>query len=216
MEPFTKGPGLEQIRVPVAERHHQFTVKGSKFIGALLPVSTEDEARETLDRIRRKYHDATHNCYAWRIHPDLEKASDDGEPSGSAGRPILQTIQGSGLTNVLVVVTRYFGGTKLGVGGLVRAYTDSARQVLEQTRPVTLVSVKRIRVRVTFAESAIVYQLVDRLDRVRIESEDFDESGAVFSLKMVSDRVGLFREQLRDMVNREPDCEEVEEILDQI
>ncbi len=211
-----KGLGLEQIRVPIAERYDQFTVKGSKFIGTLLPVAGEDDAREKLDQVRRKYHDATHNCYAWRIHPDLEKASDDGEPSGSAGRPILQTIQGSGLTNVMVIVTRYFGGTKLGVGGLVRAYTDAARQVLEQTKPVELVSVKRVRVRVTFAESAIVYQLVDRLDRIRIESEDFDEGGAVFSLKMVSDQLDLFREQLRDMVNREPDCEEVEELLDQI
>lgn len=207
---------MERIRVPDAEQHHQFTVKGSKFIATLLPVITETEATDRLDQVRRKYHDATHNCYAWRIHPDRERSADDGEPSGSAGRPILQVIEGTGLTNILVVVTRYYGGTKLGVGGLVRAYSDAARRVVDQVKPVKLVSVKRVRVRMTFAESAKVYQLVDRLDGVRIEAEDFDESGPVFHLKMVSDRLDLFRDQLRDMVNRKPDCEEVEETLDQI
>jgi uncharacterized YigZ family protein len=98
--------------------------KGSKFIAFAYPVSTEDEIAEHLAVIRKKYYDARHHCYAWRLGHELThfRSNDDGEPSGSAGLPILGQIRSKELTNVVVVVVRYFGGVKLGVGGLVQAY----------------------------------------------------------------------------------------------
>ncbi len=108
--------------------------RGSRFIGETVLVCDPDEARSALEMVRKREHAATHHCYAWQVglDPKLEfKYSDDGEPTGSAGRPIFEAMSGHDLTNLLLVVTRYFGGTKLGTGGLARAYRDAAREVLE-------------------------------------------------------------------------------------
>ncbi|HTY57523.1 MAG TPA: YigZ family protein [Bacteroidota bacterium] len=108
------------------------TVHGSRFLARAVPVGGKEECEEILGGIRKEYFDATHHPYAYRLSPGgmLFRAYDDGEPSGTAGRPILGAIDGAGLTGVLVVVTRYFGGTKLGAGGLARAYRDAARDAL--------------------------------------------------------------------------------------
>ena len=108
------------------------TVRASRFLAQALPVKGKEECEEILGLIRKEYFDATHHPYAYRLSPDgmLFRAHDDGEPSGTAGRPILGAIEGSGLTGVLVVVTRYFGGTKLGAGGLARAYRGAAEAAL--------------------------------------------------------------------------------------
>ncbi len=110
-------------------------VKRSKFIGALRAVSSSEEAEAFLASERKKYHDAKHHCSAYIIRgkdgaPDTIHSSDDGEPSGTAGKPMLEVIDGAGLKDVVIVVTRYFGGTLLGTGGLVRAYTDAAKAAL--------------------------------------------------------------------------------------
>lgn len=103
--------------------------KKSRFIAAAIYVENQQEAEEKLADISKKYWDARHNCYAYVIgvNGEISKCSDNGEPSGTAGKPILEVINGSGLTNILVVVTRYFGGVLLGTGGLVRAYTQAAQ-----------------------------------------------------------------------------------------
>ena len=107
-------------------------LRGSRFIGTALPVRTREEAEAAVADIRREYHDATHNCYAYRLGAagGESRSNDDGEPSGSAGRPILGVLERAGLTDLLVVVTRYCGGTKLGMGGLARAYGGTASLVL--------------------------------------------------------------------------------------
>ena len=110
--------------------------KKSKFIAHLFPVESIEEAEETIKRTKRKYHDARHNCMAYRIVVDdqiIEKSSDDGEPSGTAGAPMLNILQKNNLANVLIIVTRYFGGILLGTGGLVRAYSDSLLKVIEES-----------------------------------------------------------------------------------
>ncbi len=115
-------------------REVELKVKGSRFLAQAFSAEDEDTARRQLDAIRRQYHDATHHCWALRLQPadrPLELAEDDGEPSGTAGLPILQALQRAKLYDALVVVTRYFGGTKLGRGGLVRAYGEAARQAVE-------------------------------------------------------------------------------------
>ena len=117
----------------------EITVKKSKFICNLIKIETQEEAEEQIKKIKKKYHDARHNCVANRVQENdtiVEKASDDGEPSGTAGGPMLNILQKNNLCNVLVVVTRYFGGILLGTGGLVRAYSDSMQNALELTAKV--------------------------------------------------------------------------------
>lgn len=116
--------------------------KKSRFIGYAAPVETEEAAQAFLQEIRTRHRDATHNCYAYQVgeHNQYQRSSDDGEPSGTAGRPILEVIKGSGLSNIIVVVTRYFGGTLLGTGGLVRAYSASAQAALAEGERVRLVA----------------------------------------------------------------------------
>jgi uncharacterized YigZ family protein len=111
----------------------ELRIQASRFLATTAQVSTRDAAEEFIDGLRRKYYDATHNCFAYRcgVEGTQFRSSDDGEPSGSAGKPILAAIDRAQLTDVCVVVTRYFGGTKLGVGGLVRAYGESAARGLE-------------------------------------------------------------------------------------
>lgn len=110
-----------------------FKEKGSKFIGFCFPVVTEDEIRENLDALRKIHPNAVHHCYAYQIGTETTRyrANDDGEPSNSAGAPIFGQIQSFGLTNILVVVIRYFGGVKLGVGGLISAYKLTAQMAIE-------------------------------------------------------------------------------------
>ena len=116
-----------------------FKAKGSRFLAYAFPVESEEEIREHLARLKKRYYDATHHCYAWRLgaHGERFRANDDGEPSGTAGRPILGQLLSKGLTYVLVVVVRYFGGTKLGVPGLINAYREATLDVLENSRIVT-------------------------------------------------------------------------------
>lgn len=109
----------------------QIIIQKSRFICQAQRVETEENAIEFLTAIRKKYWDATHNCYAYIITEQIQKSSDDGEPSGTAGRPILEVINNKGLTHTAVVVTRYYGGIKLGTGGLVRAYSQGALAVIE-------------------------------------------------------------------------------------
>ncbi len=113
--------------------------KRSRFIAVAVHCETEDEALDFIERTRKKHYDARHNCYAYIIGEkgELERASDDGEPQKTAGQPILSVLRGAELKNVCCVVTRYFGGTLLGTGGLVRAYTDSARSAVENAEIVT-------------------------------------------------------------------------------
>ena len=110
--------------------------KKSRFIGQVRHVESEEEADAFVTEIKKKHYDARHNCYAYVIGAErsLMRFSDDGEPGGTAGKPILEVIQGSGLCDVCIVVTRYFGGTLLGTGGLVRAYTDAAKACVAATQ----------------------------------------------------------------------------------
>ena len=113
----------------------EITEKKSKFIANLFYVESKQEAERIIRETKKKYHDARHNCIAYRIAEDegiLEKQSDDGEPSGTAGSPMLEILKGQNLCNILIIVTRYFGGILLGTGGLVRAYSDATIKAIEK------------------------------------------------------------------------------------
>lgn len=116
-----------------ADAEAVYKEKSSKFLAYAFPVEDEERIREILEALRKRYYDATHHCYAWRLgaHGEQFRANDDGEPSGTAGKPILGQMLSTDITNCLIVVVRYFGGTKLGVSGLISAYKESARAAIE-------------------------------------------------------------------------------------
>lgn len=120
------------MKVLLEESKAEIVIKNSRFISEVFPVETQAQAREKLHEVKQKYFDATHVVHAFSVSLKSETfgMSDDGEPSGTAGRPVLDVLKGSGITNILLTVTRYFGGTLLGTGGLVHAYSESAKEVL--------------------------------------------------------------------------------------
>ena len=122
---------MTEYLVPSHASETEFTEKRSTFIGHVWPVESEEEARLRIDETKKKHHDARHNCWCYLIKDGPVRYSDDGEPQGTAGQPMLGVFQKEGVTNVCCVVTRYFGGVLLGAGGLVRAYTQSAKNALD-------------------------------------------------------------------------------------
>lgn len=134
---------MEQSYVRPADElvTHEFEVKRSRFFGWVARATTEEEARAVIAAAREEYPDARHHCSAFIVHQDgaqpIERSSDDGEPSGTAGKPMLEVLKGSGMQDVVAVAIRYFGGIKLGTGGLVSAYTASVADTLEQVTRVT-------------------------------------------------------------------------------
>ncbi|MBR0446093.1 MAG: YigZ family protein [Oscillospiraceae bacterium] len=118
---------MEEYLVPTAFGEDEFVEKKSRFIGRVWPVETEQEALDRIAEMKKKHYDATHNCWAYIIRDGAVRFSDDGEPGGTAGMPMIQVLQKEQLNNIVCVVTRYFGGTLLGAGGLVRAYTKGAK-----------------------------------------------------------------------------------------
>ena len=117
--------------IPTKASEATFVEKRSEFIGHVWPVESEEEARGHIEAMKKKYHDARHNCWCYIVKDGPVRYSDDGEPQGTAGQPMLGVFQKEGVTNVCCVVTRYFGGILLGAGGLVRAYTQSAKDALD-------------------------------------------------------------------------------------
>ena len=123
---------MTEYFVPTGDSETEFVEKRSRFIGHVWLVESEEEARAHIEQMKKKYHDARHNCWCYRLQEGgVERYSDDGEPQGTAGQPMLGVFQKEGVTNVCCVVTRYFGGILLGAGGLVRAYTQSAKDALD-------------------------------------------------------------------------------------
>ncbi|HEX8670914.1 MAG TPA: YigZ family protein [Longimicrobium sp.] len=147
----------------------QTRVKGSTFFALAAPAADEAEARARLAAREREMWDATHHCNAWRMRGGVHRANDAGEPSGSAGAPILAAIDGAGVTDCIVIVTRYYGGTKLGVGGLVRAYGDAAAEALAAApRRVGTVAV-RLALRYPYEHTSAVMRALERASAAEVE-----------------------------------------------
>ena len=148
------------MRTIYAPARSEIEIKRSRFIASLARTDSEEAAREFIAQIRRNFPDARHHCTAFLIHqdsgPDTARSSDDGEPAGTAGNPMLKVLTESDLTNVTCVVTRYFGGTKLGTGGLVRAYSGAVQQVLEDAQTVRLVTQPSYQLQLPISEAGKV------------------------------------------------------------
>jgi len=162
----------------------------SRFLAFVRPVSTEDEVRRVLAGMRREHHDARHIVYAYRIlvgEKILERADDAGEPSRSAGWPILELLRGKDLVNVLVVVVRYFGGVKLGVGNLRRAYRDAAALALENAGLTEFVPRVRLRLRFAPTDSGRAFSLLSQLG-AEVLSREYSGERMILTLGVPRDR----------------------------
>lgn len=154
---------MDEYLVPSEYGEDEFIEKKSRFIGRIWPVETEEEALARIQEMKKKHYDATHNCWAYIIRDGAVRFSDDGEPGGTAGMPMLQVLQREGLFNAVCVVTRYFGGILLGAGGLVRAYTKGAKIAVDAAGK----SMKRVW---TVLYVPCPYSFYER---VRLEAEGF-------------------------------------------
>jgi uncharacterized YigZ family protein len=163
-----RGPATSYLTL-AGRGEAEIRVKASRFLVVAAPAASEDEARALLAEVQRAAFDATHHCSAWRIHGGAWRANDAGEPSGSAGAPILAAIDGAALSDCAVVVTRYYGGTKLGVGGLVRAYGEAAALALDAAPRRLATPAVRLRVRFDHDQTSIVMRAIERLGAREVE-----------------------------------------------
>lgn len=149
-----------------SESRYEITVKASRFIGEAAPVESVDAALEYLKSIRKREYNASHHCFAYRIGHAAEdfRYSDDGEPNGTGGPPILRHIDGRELTNIVVVVTRYYGGTNLGTGGLIRAYGDAAAGALDAARIVTKILRERVSLTFQYEDTSPAMHTIGQFD----------------------------------------------------
>lgn len=172
---------LTEYRTVIQGGTGEIVEKKSRFIANVMAVTSEEDAAEQIEKLKKQYWDARHNCWAYIIGNDqpIERFSDDGEPGGTAGKPILEVIRGADLRNVLIVVTRYFGGTLLGTGGLVRAYTGAAKEGLLNSEIITRTFGYRLEIRTDYTglgkiqyilgQKGITIVGTDYTDAVRLE-----------------------------------------------
>jgi uncharacterized YigZ family protein len=177
-----------------ARASHLLEVKHSRFLALAAPVTAPDDALAFLRDVAVP--DATHNCWAYRIGSEY-RSSDDGEPAGTAGRPILAAIDGQGYDRVMVVVTRWYGGIKLGAGGLVRAYGGAAAECLRQAPRLPVVAMASLILACPFDDLGVVHGALATHLAVK-QDESFDESGARLAIELPADRVDALKTQLRD------------------
>ena len=170
--------------------------KGSKFIALSFPVESVDEVKDSLEGLRKEYYDARHHCYAYVLgHAgDEVRANDDGEPNHSAGDPILGQIKSKNLTNTLVVVIRYFGGTKLGVSGLITAYKTAAAEALDANQIIQKDITENITLRFPYDEMNEVMKLVKDLD-LKIKRQEYD-SLCIMNLEVIISQMGNLKEKV--------------------
>ena len=179
----------------------EYEEKKSRFLGKVFSVNSEAEASAYIEEIRKKYWDARHNCYAFVIGENNEttRCSDDREPSGTAGKPILEVICNAGVHNCLLVVTRYFGGTLLGTGGLVRAYTQSAKEALENSALAVLVEGVKYLVTTDYNSISKIQYAVEKSDAEIIDTEYTDK--VIISIMIKKESGEEFCRQITEITN---------------
>jgi len=186
----------DHYRTIAEKTEHRIKIERSEFLGIAFPIAREDEFFGELAKIEKQHFDATHHCWAFRLFADeRSRSSDAGEPSGTAGKPILNAI--GELFDVGVVVVRWYGGVKLGTGGLSRAYRESAAEALRHATLADRYVYERIEVIVPFDALGTIYRLVSPPDVVLIDEQYGDEN--VFSFDVRASQAGAFRSRLREL-----------------
>lgn len=184
---------MDKIKTVGKAASAEFTEKKSVFIGYAAPVSSEEEARDFIASIKKKHADARHNVSAYVLGGGIMHSSDDGEPSGTAGVPVLEVIKKSGVTNTVVVVTRYFGGILLGAGGLLRAYSAAARAAIDAAGVVTYEKFDECRIKCAYGDySDVLYRLGGFT--VKMGEATFEESVCVCFAVLAVERERLENE----------------------
>ncbi|HEY1137470.1 MAG TPA: YigZ family protein [Xanthomonadaceae bacterium] len=173
---------------------HLLEVKHSRFLAQAVPTTSAEEAQSALGALGDPT--ATHNCWAWRVGAQY-RSSDDGEPAGTAGRPILAAIDGQGCDQVLVVVTRWYGGIKLGAGGLVRAYGGAAAECLRRAGRRPLIALSEIDITCPFADLGAVHAALNAIAAAKLD-ERFDAEGAVLRVRLPTEHADALALRLRD------------------
>jgi len=178
----------------------ELKITKSKFIATVIPVKNVEEAKEEYDKIKKKYYDASHNCFAWRFGENgLDfRYSDDGEPKNSAGKPILFTISKYDFSDILVVVTRFFGGKKLGVGGLVRAYSETAEEALKLCTKKQVDITQKVKVFTTYEDLNTIKSL---LDTYAVSYEEFYTDMIDLTANIPVSKVDEFTYQITEKTN---------------
>ena len=187
--------------------------KKSRFLGKIKPVETEEEAVAFIESIKKQYWDARHNCYAFIIgeHSESIRCSDEGEPSGTAGKPMLEVLQNNGLKNVVAVVTRYFGGTLLGTGGLVRAYTQATQAALEEAQIATMTLMSVLTVQTDYNAIGKIKYMFAQADTL-IMGEEYGVDVAVTIAVPVAEKEAM-QKKIIEATNGKATIEEKEQIF---
>lgn len=190
-----------------------YEVNKSKFLAHVKHVDSEESAREFLAVIRKKYFDATHNCSAWILgeRGDKQKSNDDGEPGGTAGNPILETIKKNFLTDCAIVVTRYFGGIKLGAGGLIRAYSHTAALGIENSKIVQMTAFRKLSLTLEYNFLATVENFL-RNKKIRVTNIDYADV-VTAEILLFPEQVENFLSELNDLTAANFLCEELGEVV---
>jgi len=177
-------------------------IKKSKFIGYAKPVTTVEEAQEFIETIKKKHWDANHNVPVYVLGDkfQVQKYSDDGEPSGTAGMPILNILKNEGISNVAIVVTRYFGGIKLGTGGLVRAYSQSAQSVLREAKVIEMIGYQLVSVKMNYTLHGKFQNYISQNPEYLVKDTLYTD-GVETLLYICNDEVECFVKKIIDMTN---------------
>ena len=179
---------------------NEIIIERSRFITYSLPVKSVGEAREYLENIRKKHSDATHNCYAYKLKDGSVKFSDDGEPSGTAGAPIQEAISVSNLTDIIVIVTRYFGGIKLGAGGLTRAYFGCAKEGLDKAERVEYIMADVYSVELSYEDFYGATSFFNQ-SKVKVVNKEFDAGVKVIFAVAKGEEV---EDKIASLINKKP------------
>ena len=196
---------MSALKVPAGHGESEYIEKRSSFLGIVEPVSSEEEARAVIIAIKKQHRDARHNCWCYLIQGGAERYSDDGEPQGTAGIPMLEVFRKAGVSNAVCVVTRYFGGVLLGAGGLLRAYTKAAKDALENAGITEVIPVRELTLRCPYS----------LLERIRLEitaaeaeilSTDY-AADITLSIRIPEAKAASFSERIFDLTSGTVKCE---------
>jgi uncharacterized YigZ family protein len=202
---------LQDSYKTIARRQQcELKIKRSRFISTAVPVSTRAEAEVVYNTLQKQFHDATHNCFAYRIGIGQEEEfrySDDGEPSGTAGKPIYEAILSANLTDLLIVVTRYYGGIKLGTGGLARAYRDSARQTLAESEVLEKFIMQNFRIIFEHDQTSVVMKTISDFELAPLDTDYGDHVSMKCAIRL--SRYDQIRHELIDRSHGRVAVEEI-------
>ena len=183
---------LKSIRKNVT---NEIIINKSKFITKLIKIENEDDAKEKIEYLKKQYKDATHCCFSY-ITGTIKRFNDDGEPGGTAGMPILNVLENNDLTNILCVVIRYFGGIKLGAGGLVRAYTNSVVQALDNSEIINLTNGLNLKIEFAYDKIKIIDNI---LNNIKINYKEYDNN-VIYELSITNEKFEEIKKELENHI----------------